>query len=30
MLSGILRNPGKTRELATAASERITEILNER
>jgi N,N'-diacetylchitobiose transport system substrate-binding protein len=30
MLSGILRNPGKTKELATAASERITEILNER
>jgi N,N'-diacetylchitobiose transport system substrate-binding protein len=30
MLSGILRNPGKTQDLATAASERITEILNER
>ncbi len=30
MLSGILRNPSKTKELATAASERITEILNAR
>ncbi|HET9507531.1 MAG TPA: extracellular solute-binding protein [Gaiellaceae bacterium] len=30
MLSGILRNPGKTEELARAASQRITEILNER
>jgi N,N'-diacetylchitobiose transport system substrate-binding protein len=28
MLSGILRNPGKTRELAKQASERITQILN--
>jgi N,N'-diacetylchitobiose transport system substrate-binding protein len=28
MLSGILRNPSKTKELATAASARITEILN--
>jgi len=30
MLSGILRNPSKTKELATAASARITEILNAR
>jgi N,N'-diacetylchitobiose transport system substrate-binding protein len=30
MLSGILRNPAKTRELAAAASDRITEILNAR
>ena len=30
MLTGILRNPAKTQELATAASERITEILNAR
>jgi N,N'-diacetylchitobiose transport system substrate-binding protein len=28
MLSGILRNPGKTQELAKAASARITQILN--
>jgi N,N'-diacetylchitobiose transport system substrate-binding protein len=30
MLSGILRNPGKTKQLATGASARITSILNER
>ena len=30
LLSGILRNPSKTKELATAASARITEILNAR
>jgi N,N'-diacetylchitobiose transport system substrate-binding protein len=30
MLSGILRNPSKTQELARAASQRITEILNQR
>ena len=28
MLSGILRNPGKTQELAKQASDRITQILN--
>ena len=28
MLSGILRNPGKTQQLAKQASERITQILN--
>ena len=28
MLSGILRNPGQTKQLAQKASERITEILN--
>jgi N,N'-diacetylchitobiose transport system substrate-binding protein len=28
MLSGILRNPGKTKELAKQASDRITQILN--
>jgi N,N'-diacetylchitobiose transport system substrate-binding protein len=28
MLSGILRNPGKTQQLAKQASDRITEILN--
>jgi N,N'-diacetylchitobiose transport system substrate-binding protein len=28
MLSGILRNPGKTKQLATQASQRITQILN--
>ena len=28
MLSGILRNPGKTKALAQQASERITQILN--
>jgi N,N'-diacetylchitobiose transport system substrate-binding protein len=30
MLSGILRNPSKTKELATRASQQITEILNAR
>ena len=29
MLSGILRNPGKTQELAKRASDQITEILND-
>jgi N,N'-diacetylchitobiose transport system substrate-binding protein len=28
MLSGILRNPGKTKQLAQQASARITQILN--
>ena len=30
LLSGMLRNPGKTKQLATQASDRIEQILNAR